>query len=152
MKIKIQSISDIITNSSTEVFTVYNTSNKQDIKDVVNAILAIDGNHTFDDFFNIGMIFYDYAVGELWDNFENLHNEFASFELFQEHLEHLTDEQLVQYEQMWEDIRSYESAFPLYDGYYVELKEGVEATDKMHAAMRAIRNLDRLFDHDYTWG
>lgn len=53
MVIKIQSVSDVITNSSTEVFIVYNLSNIDSIKELVNAILAIDGNYTFDDLFNI---------------------------------------------------------------------------------------------------
>ena len=37
--IKIQSISDIITNSSTEVYTIYSIRDKQTIKDIVNAIM-----------------------------------------------------------------------------------------------------------------
>ena len=49
--IKIQSITDIITNSSTSIITMYNLKDKQEIKEIVNAILAIEGTHTFDDFF-----------------------------------------------------------------------------------------------------
>ena len=51
--IKIQSISDIITNSSTQVFTLYKRQNKEDIIDLINAILAISGEYTFDDLFTI---------------------------------------------------------------------------------------------------
>ena len=43
IKVKIQSISDVITNSSTEVFIVYDSSNIDSIKQVIDAILSIDG-------------------------------------------------------------------------------------------------------------
>lgn len=53
--IKIQSVSDIITNSSSEVFMVYNNESFKDIKELVNAILNInkDNKYTFDDLFEI---------------------------------------------------------------------------------------------------
>lgn len=59
--INIQSISDLITNSSTEVFVVYEKSNIQSIKDIVDAVLSlIDPSKKFDDYFNIEMnIDYD---------------------------------------------------------------------------------------------
>lgn len=46
IKIKIQSISDVITNSSTEVFIVYDSGNIDSIKHIINAILSIDGHYT----------------------------------------------------------------------------------------------------------
>lgn len=51
----INSITDVITNSSTSVFIVYAEHNIKSIKDIVNAILAIDSNYTFDDLFDINM-------------------------------------------------------------------------------------------------
>ena len=54
--IKIQSLIDVITNSSTSVFTIYSRYNFRDIKELVNAILAIDGNYTFDDLFDIKLL------------------------------------------------------------------------------------------------
>lgn len=51
---KIQSISDIITNSSTEVFMVYDESAFKRIKEIVNAILESTGfEQRFDDLFEI---------------------------------------------------------------------------------------------------
>ena len=51
MNFKIQSISDVITNSSTEVFIVIHYSDIEAIKNVVNAILRIDSDLKFDDLF-----------------------------------------------------------------------------------------------------
>ena len=53
--LKIQSISDIITNSSTEVFMVYDNDSIKNIKELVNAVLSInkDNKYTFDDLFTI---------------------------------------------------------------------------------------------------
>jgi hypothetical protein len=52
--IKIQSTSDIITNSSSEVFMVYDGHAFKKIKELVNAILAATGyEQTFDDMFEI---------------------------------------------------------------------------------------------------
>ena len=54
---KIQSVSDIITNSSTEVFMVYDKSAFDSIKEIVNAILESTGfEQRFDDLFEIKAI------------------------------------------------------------------------------------------------
>lgn len=53
--IKIQSVSDIITNSSSEVFMVYDVDGLERIKELVNAVLSLNENntYTFDDLFTI---------------------------------------------------------------------------------------------------
>lgn len=64
-EIKIQSVSDIITNSSTEVFMVYDNSAFKNIKELVNAILALAGsNQTFDDLFEIKACVSEYFLDE----------------------------------------------------------------------------------------
>lgn len=53
---KIKSLTDVITNSSTEIFTVYNKEAVNNIKELVNAILALNNktsNLTFDDLFEV---------------------------------------------------------------------------------------------------
>ena len=62
IKIKIQSISDVITNSSTSVFVVYDEGNIKTIKELVNSILEISGEYTFDDLFDIQMIVNEEAI------------------------------------------------------------------------------------------
>jgi hypothetical protein len=57
---KIQSVSDIITNSSTEVFMVYNESAFKSIRELVNAILETTGvEYRFDDLFDIKAVVDD---------------------------------------------------------------------------------------------
>ena len=58
--IKVHSISDIITNSSTEVFMMYTEESLEDVKNLVNAILKLNGNDkTFDDYFEIKFLIDD---------------------------------------------------------------------------------------------
>lgn len=56
-KITIQSISGVITNSSSEVYTIYYKEDIDNIKKLVNAILSTAGSDkTFDDLFCIEFI------------------------------------------------------------------------------------------------
>lgn len=66
--IKVKSITDVITNSSTEVFTFYNDGGIKTIKDTVNAILAInsDNKYTFDDLFDIKYAFEFDRIDDDW--------------------------------------------------------------------------------------
>lgn len=73
--LKIRSFTDVITNSSSEVFTVYNKDAIKNIKQLVNAILAINDQTnqvTFDDIFNIG---YSIWYSENDDVFEDIISE-----------------------------------------------------------------------------
>lgn len=51
----VQSVSDIITNSSSEVFMVYDADGLKRVKELVNAVLSLNENntYTFDDLFTI---------------------------------------------------------------------------------------------------
>lgn len=54
---KIQSISNLITNSSTEVFLTYSSRTAKDIRNLVTSILSlVDPSKTFDDYFNSSYI------------------------------------------------------------------------------------------------
>lgn len=54
MEINIQSVSDLITNSSSEVYLRLSCTAVEDFKDIVNAILKVGGSDkTCDDFFKI---------------------------------------------------------------------------------------------------
>lgn len=63
----INSITDVITNSSTSVFIIYDESNIKTIKELVNSILEISGEYTFDDLFDIQMIVNEKAIKEYFD-------------------------------------------------------------------------------------
>lgn len=71
------SITDVITNSSTSVFVVHRESDINSIKELVNAILAIDGNYTFDDLFEINLEFNYDVIDEY---LEDIGEEFKEFE------------------------------------------------------------------------
>ena len=71
--IKIQSISDVVTNSSTEVFIRFNQGNKQDIKNIVDALLAIGSNYRFDDLFTIEMCINRYLAWNMYNNYEEIY-------------------------------------------------------------------------------
>lgn len=74
--IKVKSITDVITNSSTEVFTFYNDGGIKTVKDTVNAILAInsDNKYTFDDLFEIKYTFaFDYINDDWYDDHLHLY-------------------------------------------------------------------------------
>lgn len=151
MKINIQSISDIITNSSTEVFTMYSSSDVNTIKNIVNAILAINGDITFDDLFNIEMHISDTVFEYLWQNSEQIQKEFPNEEEFYDYLEALPLEKLSRYEKLWSDAYPYDGYYSFYDGYTVSLKEGIEKTELYQQAVRAINTFDSIFDHEVCY-
>lgn len=151
MKINIQSISDIITNSSTEVFTMYSSSDINTIKNIVNAILAINSDLTFDDLFNIKMHISDIVFEYLWQDSEQIQNEFPNEEAFYEYLETLPTDKLSRYEKMWGDVYIGDGYYSFYDGYTVSLKEGIEDSEIYKQAVRAINTFDSIFDHDVCY-
>ena len=152
--IKVQSISDIITNSSTEVFIVYDSSNIDSIKQVINAILSIDGHYTFDDLFTIKMNPADYAIDDMYKNWEDSFPNDPkpeSIKEFDKFINSLSQEELDKYVDIWERSQTYYwESYPFYEGYSVNIKEGIEKTDKLQKAVDAIRSLDTIFSLDYT--
>ena len=146
--IKIQSISDIITNSSTEVFTVYSKSDLNTVKDIVNAILAIDGKYTFDDLFTIHMSIDDYAIEDLYKDNESLQERFHDSDELYDLLVNADPEVVKEFEDMYSDQYYYRRTF--YNGYYVRLKEGIENSEVLTAARNAINRFDCIFEHDYS--
>lgn len=62
MMVKIQSVSDIITNSSSEVFVIYDQNGIDAIKTLVNSILRLSkSEYSCDDLFNFEFIWDDIA-------------------------------------------------------------------------------------------
>ena len=154
IKIRIQSISDVITNSSTEVFIVYDSSNIDSIKQIINAILSIDGHYTFDDLFTIKMNVAEYVVDSMYKDWEDLFPNKPrpeSVKEFDEFINSLPQEELDKYVDIWKHSQTYYwEAYSFYEGYSVSIKEGVEKTDKLQKAVDAIRSLDSIFSLDYT--
>ena len=151
MKINIQSISDIITNSSTEVFTMYSSSDVNTIKNIVNAILALNSDITFDDLFKIEMHISDTVFQYLWENSEQIQKEFPNEEEFYDYLEALPLEKLSRYEKIWNDVYPYDGYYSFYVGYTVSLKDGVEESELYQQAVKAINTFDSIFDHEVCY-
>ena len=152
MKINIQSVSDIITNSSTEVFTMYRGSDVNTIKNIVNAILAINSDVTFDDLFKIEMHISDIVYQYLWENSKQIQEEFPNEDDFYNYLETLPVEKLSRYEKIWDDVYPYDEYVSFYDGYTVSIKDGVEKTTIYEQAVKAINTFDSIFDHEICFG
>ena len=146
--INVQSISDIITNSSTEVFTRFKPSDKQAVKDLVNTILAINGEYVFDDLFTINMEISWYSASIIYENYDEINSKYNEMADFVRYLETLSDKELKPYEQMLWDCYDY-SPKPLYSGIYVDIKEGITESEELKKAVGAISNLAYLFEYDY---
>lgn len=147
MKVNIQSISDIITNSSTEVYTIYSIRDKQTIKEIVNALLSVNGDLRFDDLFNIGMMVSEWAAETLWNESPDIQEQFPTLNDFDNYLATLTDDELENYADKYENLDIWD-ARPFYDGYFVSVKDDVEQTPVLERAIRAIHSFDSLFEHD----
>ena len=151
MVITIQSISDIITNSSTEVYTIYTKNDIKTIKSIVNALLAVNGDSTFDDLFDIELIINDSVFEYLWNDSTELQKEYPNEDDFNKYLETCTNQKdLDRFEDIWYDTR-WEYYISFYDGYSVTLKPGIEKTEKLEQAISAIQTLDSIFNHEVSY-
>lgn len=149
--IKIQSISDIITNSSTEVFCMYSQRDKEEIKKLVNAILALSNSVvTFDDLFEIKMDVNWEAAYHIWDNDEEIQQKYKSEDDFLEFLKTLTDDQLKEYEEKFAGYYT-DTPMTLYDGYTVNVKPGVVETETIKKAKEAINYIKNIFDYEAAY-
>lgn len=152
MVITIQSISDIITNSSTEVYTIYTKNDIKTIKSIVNALLAVNGDLTFDDLFDIELLINDSVFEYLWNDSTELQKEYPNEDDFNKYLETCTNQKdLDRFEDIWYDTR-WDCYISFYDGYSVTLKPGIEKTEKLEQAIKAIHTLDSIFDHEVSYG
>ncbi len=147
---KINSMTDVITNSSTSVFVVYAESNIDSIKELVNSILAIDGRYTFDDLFNISLEFnYDiierYAE-QLSEEFSEFAQDNADYEKILNSFDEEKKSRLA--DELWDFIDydyEYCNKSP-YDYISVTVKKDSPEIEK---AAELISNIDRIFDIDY---
>lgn len=157
--INIQSVSDLITNSSTEVFIVYSENNIADIKRLVNSILSIlDPSKTFDDYFNIEMIVnyedLEYIFNRYWSR-EEFYDEYPELKEFsnieddasrEKFLQSLSIDTIERYFDFVND-RSYDNLRYPYSG--------ITITSKTHDPLieevaRIINSIDSIFELDYS--
>lgn len=155
--INIQSISDLITNSSTEVFVVYEESNIKSIKELVNAILSLNGiDKTFDDYFKIEMMVnYDslgYALEDLYDE-DNPNDEIPEAAKFnnieweeqEDYLRTIPDKRAVEIIEAANNKRW--SRYRPYEGILITSKVDDPVVEKVASV---INRIDSIFEIDYS--
>lgn len=134
MIFKIQSISDVITNSSTEVYITYYPSDKDAIINVVNAILAINGGGKFEDYFEFTWI----------PNEDFLYDKWVDDEIkipFEQWVESLPESFLFSEYERWDDCRNF------IEGYSITAKD-----PKNSKAADLLTSLDSIFTTDVSYG
>lgn len=157
--VKIQSISDLITNSSTEAFVVYDKSNMRDIKNLVNSILSLLNPYkTFDDYFTIEMLInYDdlHWIFERYYEDEDFYEEIPEFKTYsemgyEEATKFLKSLPLKRVEEIfdWANNDNWDRRYQLYEGFVVNAKDGNDPVVKRVAT--AINHVDNIFDVDYS--
>lgn len=133
MNFKIQSISDVITNSSTEVYITYYPSDKDAIINVVNAILAINGGGKFEDYFEF----------KWYPNEDFLHDKWEEDGInipFEQWVESLPESYLFSDYERWDDCRNF------IDGYSITAKDL-----KNSKAADLLTGLDSIFTADVSY-
>lgn len=128
---KIIGFSDVITNSSSEVFTIYTEEGLEQIKRIVDAVLKVGGSElTFDDLFEIKLLFdEDWA----WDEYLDEHPEAKR--------EDVSDEELLQFCKA-RDSMVYEGG-NLIDGFEVTAKD-----PKNEKIAKVLNTIGSVFDHE----
>lgn len=124
LNLQIQSVSDIITNSSTEVFMIYSKDSLQQIKSLVNAILSLaDCKETFDDLFIIKP-------------------KIETEELFNSHPEYknLSSEELHEQALKYDAWKRWDNPWPTVYGYEVIAKD-----IKNDNVAAKLSNIDEIF-------
>lgn len=179
MKIKIQSVVDLITNSSTETFTILNGNAERIIRDIVDALLASAGSAlTFSDLFVFDTKFsdkwedayYDYIRDFIKDGYDDYAKSLEKLytdgwdagdwsESKSKALEYIFDE--VKRVAIENGAQTYEEycieqndgawdSFPALEELNIRVKDGLDNEDAEMAA-KALNSLDTLYSADYRY-
>lgn len=160
-KFKIKSLTDVITNSSTEVFTIYNKGAINKVKEMVNSILALSdttSNLTFDDLFEVEYCFDIYEIEELINQLAEKLKERGN----KEHAEAIkttvtTEEELWNYSkqnniydvvmEIIEEIDNDTYDYRMVDGIHIKAKNNPNVDKaKLGKAVEMLNNIDHIFE------
>lgn len=146
MNIKIQSMTDVITNSSTSVFCVYEPQNMITIKNLVNSILAISGEYNFDDLFDIE---FSYSYSEI-SYFLKIEKgiPYTDQNKFMESLSREDFNAILKEASEFDGYKEYDK-FDFCNGIKVTVKPGINS-EKAEKAAKLISQIDSIFDLDYS--
>ncbi len=155
--IKIQSISDLITNSSSEAFIVYDKGNITSIKELVNSILSLlDPSKTFDDYFKIEM-HIDYSnLESIFDTYyyeKDLYEDYPELQKYSllddseqsKYLESLPIEIIEKYFDL-HNSKSYDRFYHMYEGFSISSKVKDPIVEKVATV---VNRIDCIFNVDY---
>ena len=125
---KIINFTDVITNSSSEIYAIYHKEGLEEIKNIVNEILKVgESKYTFDDLFTIKfLVDTESDILELWEN------DYP-------YDKNPTEEQLVEYALNMIDNDPYSNCNYIY-GFEVTAKD-----PKDFKAAQAIDYIDNIF-------
>lgn len=131
IKLTIQSINDIITNSSSEVVVRYNKEGVKQLKELVNSIIAPFTELKFDDLFTLA---YSY---EFYDGDDN----FIDDEIPEDHpnLDKILEESRE---------KNWNGGYPDIRGVIIRPREGKEC---MKQAASLLENIAHIFDTDIVY-
>lgn len=130
---KIASLTDVITNSSSEVFTIYDKNGIDKIKNMVDAILDIASNgnakYHFDDIFEISL---NYDIDDIKEKYEDEESNFHY--LFESNYPNIdfseaTNDMLLNIAEKC-DSENYEG-YPIINGFTITPKENSEIDKKL---------------------
>ncbi len=156
MKINIQSISDLITNSSSEAFVVYDKGNVASIKELIDSVLSLlDPSKTFDDYFEIEMHINYADLEDIFDTCcrkEDLYEDYPELKKYNlldsskqsKYLESLSTEVIKKYFDLYND-KSYDRFYYMYEGFSISAKIKDPIVEKVAAV---INRVDCIFDVD----
>lgn len=124
---KIISFSDVITNSSSEVFTYYTESSIREVKALIDAILKAGGSDkTCDDLFEINLSFDEEFVRDMWFDQGN--------------------EEEPTYEQLLEFAKNYDCGLDFCDDHCIDGFYVIPKDPKDQKTAGLIANIPFIFD------
>ena len=129
---KILSISDVITNSSSEVFTYYTQGSLDTVKELVNAILKAGGSDkTCDDLFEMNLTFDE--------------------EFCKERLEELNGEREYSKEEMLQFAKDYDDGLYAEDCHIIDGFEVIPKDPKDRETANIISGIPFIFDTEVVY-
>lgn len=150
--IKIQSVSDLITNSSTEVFVIYDESAIKGIKELVTSIISLnDSSKTFDDYFDVELcvnydsLYYVLNDSDIKEPEAIKYREIEDWKERGEYMESIPKERVEELFNIY-NATNWDVLYP-YEGINVIAKVDDPIVNKVASVIAGIGN---IFELDYS--
>ena len=126
MKFRLQSLNDVVTNSSMEVYQLATQYTVNAVKDIINVILKIGGSDkSCDDLFTVSI---DYS------------------DMLEDYFEHCIDNEDEEYRGMIEEVRNRKDE----DGHYISNSEAYQELVKMGLVGDVLETIEEFTDNFYS--